>query len=215
MKTYLKHKLSEFGLFPLLDSLRYRPATQAWLAAGCKGIAPPPIKRKVLTAYLQRYGLKQFIETGTHLGDTLSYIAQNKTVEAISIELDEAYYRVAVERFKNYRNITVLQGDSGVVLPRLVRELTQPALFWLDGHYSGGSTAQGEMDTPVSAELESILASPIRGHVVLVDDARCFDGTHDYPHLDQLMATVRQDGQYDIEVSADIIRLTPKISEAQ
>ena len=215
MKTYFKHKLSEFGLFPLLDSLRYRPAAQAWLAAGCKGIAPPPIKRKVLTAYLQCYGLKQFIETGTHLGDTLSYIAQNKTVEAISIELNEAYYRAAVERFKNYRNITVLQGDSGVVLPRLVRELTQPALFWLDGHYSGGSTSQGEMDTPVSAELESILASPIRGHVVLVDDARCFDGTHDYPHLDQLMATVRQDGQYDIEVSADIIRLTPKISEAQ
>lgn len=77
MKTYLKLKFSEFGLFPLLNILPHRPVTRAWLAAGCKGIAPP-IKHKVLTAYLQCYGLKQFIETCTYLDDTLSYIAQKK-----------------------------------------------------------------------------------------------------------------------------------------
>ena len=41
-------------------------------------------------------------------------------------------------------------------VPELVRQLDGPALFWLDGHYSGGDTAKGELDTPVSAELESI-----------------------------------------------------------
>ncbi len=210
MKTFLKHKLSEAGLFPVLDSLRHRLATQAWLNAGCTGIAPPPIKRRILIAYLQRFGLNHFIETGTYLGDTLALVAQNKRVKVSSIELDDAYYQAALQRFKNYSNVNLLKGDSGVELPRLVRELTEPALFWLDGHYSGGTTAQGEVDTPVSVELKSILTSPIHGHLILIDDARCFDGTHDYPHLDQLLATVRQDGKYDINVSADIIRLTPK-----
>jgi hypothetical protein len=163
----------------------------------------------VLSAYRKRYGLTQFVETGTHLGDTLAYIAQ-RVVHATSIELDEAYYRAAKQRFVRYPNITLLQGDSAKLLPELVRQLRTPALFWLDGHYSGGDTAKGELDTPVSAELEAILDSPVKGHVILIDDARCFDGTHDYPHLDQLLKTVRRKNVYHVEVSTDIIRLTPK-----
>ena len=86
----------------------------------------------------------------------------------------------------------------------------RPVLFWLDGHYSGGDTAKGELDTPVSVELDSILESPVKGHVILIDDARCFDATHDCPHLDILLETVRRKNTYHIEVSADIIRLTPR-----
>jgi len=66
------------------------------------------------------------------------------------------------------------------------------------------------METPVSAELQAILASPIAGHVILIDDVRCFDGSHDYPHLDELMTVIRSDIRYHAEVSADILRLTPK-----
>jgi hypothetical protein len=55
-----------------------------------------------------------------------------------------------------------------------VRQLQEPALFWLDGHYSGVDTGKDELDTPVSAELEAILGSPVKGHVILIDDARCF-----------------------------------------
>lgn len=177
---------------------------------GCTGIAPPPVKRMVLSAYRERYGLTQFIETGTHLGDTLAYIAQQASVHATSIELDDAYYRAAKQRFVAYSNVTVLQGDSGKVLPEQVRQLPAPALFWLDGHYSGGDTGKGELDTPVSAELEAILDSPVKGHVILIDDARCFNGTLGYPHLDQMLEIVRHKNTYHIEVSADIIRLTPK-----
>ena len=40
-------------------------------------------------------------------------------------------------------------------------------------------------------------------------DARLFNGEWDYPRLEDLVAQVRAQGHYDVEVSADIIRLTP------
>ena len=210
MKTIIKHNLSRLGIFPALDLIRRLPEIVRWIQSGCTGIVPPPVKRKVLSAYRKRYGLTKFIETGTHLGDTLAYVAQQKGVHATSIELDEAYYRAAKQRFLSYTNVTILQGDSGKLLPEHVRQLQEPALFWLDGHYSGGDTGKGELDTPVSAELEAILGSSVKGHVILIDDARCFDGNQDYPHLDRLLETVRRKDTHHIEVSTDIIRLTPR-----
>lgn len=210
MKTIIKHKLSRLGILPMFDLVRRLPEIVHWIEAGCTGVAPPPVKRMVLSAYRKRYGLAQFIETGTHLGDTLAYIAQKKSVHATSIELDEALYRAAKQRFIGYPNVTLLKGDSGNLLPERVRQLQVPALFWLDGHYSGGQTGKSELGTPVSAELEAILDSPVKGHVILIDDARCFDGTQDYPYLDRLIETVRRKNTYHIEVSTDIIRLTPK-----
>ena len=165
----------------------------------------------ILSAYLQRFGLRHFIETGTHLGDTLAYIANDKAVKCTSIELADHYYLAAMRRFAAYPNVTLLKGDSGKILAECIGNLQAPALFWLDGHYSGGATARGAVDTPVSAELQAILDSPIKTHVILIDDARCFDGSNTYPLLDVFLNTIRQNGTYHIEVSADIIRLAPQI----
>jgi hypothetical protein len=176
------------------------------------GCAPPPLKRQVLSAYLHRFQLRQFIETGTYVGDTLAYIAEDVEVTCTSVELAESYYQLAKQRFASYGNVTIIKGDSGTVLPSLVQSLQTSALFWLDGHYSGGNTAQGVADTPVSSELRAILDSPIKSHVILIDDARCFNGTDSYPELGSLVSMVRENSTYDVEVSADIIRLTPKTS---
>lgn len=209
MKTAIKYQLSQLGILPHLDSFRRRAETTRWIANGCKGVAPQPVKRKILLSYLRNFGLKCFIETGTHLGDTLAYVAHDKAIQCTSIELaDEFYWRVR-ERFSDYLNVQLLHGDSGIHLPQVISKLNVPALFWLDGHYSGGETARGDMDTPVSAELQAILESSITTHVILIDDARCFDGTKGYPTLDKLLKTVRENSNYCYEVSTDIIRLTP------
>jgi hypothetical protein len=94
-------------------------------------------------------------------------------------------------------------------MPTVKSQLAAPALFWLDGHNIGGLTAQGDCDTPVSAELTAILTSPCKTHVILIDDARCYDGSNGYPHLYDLLKTVREQSSYRVEVSIDIIRLTP------
>lgn len=212
MKTTFKYWLSRAGFFPVLDLTRRLPEVVRWVGGGASGVAPPPVKRMVISAYLARFGLTHFFETGTHLGDTLAYVARNSGIQATSIELDDAYYSAALRRFSGYGNVNLLHGDSGKLLPELVSQLRSPALFWLDGHYSGGDTGRAKLDTPVSAELEAILNSPINGHVILIDDARCFDGSQDYPHLDRLLEIVRRSDSYSVEVSADIIRLTPRRS---
>ena len=214
MKRQIRYFLSRLAIhtgIDLLSSLhliRGFPDIYRWYKNAFSEFAPPLIKRRILTSYLRSRGLKTFVETGTFTGDTLAEGAADKTVQAISIELADHYYRDAQRRFSGYQNVTLLHGDSGKLLPEVVDKLQAPALFWLDGHYSGGLTAKGALETPIHAELQAIFSSAITGHVILIDDVRCFDGSHDYPHLDELLAFIRDDGRYEAEVSTDILRLT-------
>lgn len=216
MKRQIRYCLSRLALhtgIDLLSSLnliRGFPEIYRWYKNAFSEFAPPLIKRRILTSYLRSRGLKTFVETGTFTGDTLAEVAADQTVQAISIELADHYYRDAQRRFAGYQNVTLLHGDSGKLLPEVVDKLQAPALFWLDGHYSRGLTAKGALETPIRAELQAIFSSAITGHVILIDDVRCFDGSHDYPHLDELLAFIRGDGRYKAEVSTDILRLTCK-----
>ena len=199
------------GLWYPLNLLRSIPAIFHWLRSGCKGLAPDPVKLMVIRSYLRRYAIDNFVETGTHVGKTLGYFA-NKGIECTSIELSRELYQAACTLFKARKNVRLVQGDSGQRLPELLQEMNKPALFWLDGHYSADLTASAETHTPVSAELKAILNHPINQHVILIDDARYFDGTNDYPHLDDLLRVIREDGSYNAEVSTDIIRLVPRVA---
>jgi hypothetical protein len=124
-----------------------------------------------------------------------------------SIELDSWLFRRAQHRLGHYPNVTLILGDSSDELGRVIGDLDDPALFWLDGHYSGGITARGSVDTPVVAELTQILTDP-KDHLVLVDDAHAFDGTNGYPTISTLAALIGQlRPKYTVEVDADIIRI--------
>lgn len=62
--------------------------------------------------------------------------------------------------------------------------------------------------TPISNEISHILQHRVPGHVILIDDARCFTGLDDYPTLDQLRETTTTKGTCDsFEVRDDIIRI--------
>jgi hypothetical protein len=92
----------------------------------------------------------------------------------------------------------------------LLRDVSMRCLFWLDGHYSGGNTARGRTDTPISMEVRAILDHSVCDHVILIDDARLFDGTHDYPAIPairELVATKRP--SHVVEVLNDVIRIHP------
>lgn len=162
----------------------------------------------VIGSYLKRYSIGAFVETGTNLGDTLGCFAR-KGIYCTSIELSPELYQAARTVFKARNNVRLVQGDSSEKLPELLENLKSPVLFWLDGHYSSGITASAKTHTPVSAELKAILNHPLKQHVILIDDARYFDGTNDYPHLDDLLRVIREDGSYRAEISTDIIRLVP------
>jgi hypothetical protein len=209
VKRQLRQLLIKSGFWYSLSLIRNLPEILQWLRSGCSGIAPRPIKMMVVGAYLRQFSLDNFVETGTYLGDTLGYIARSGA-RCTSIELSRELYEAARRRFGGYKNVKLVQGGSAQELPELLREINEPTLFWLDGHYSSGITACAETHTPIKFELQVLLNHSVRNHVILIDDARYFDGRNDYPHLDDLLREVRENRRYNAEVSTDIIRLIPR-----
>lgn len=171
---------------------------------------PPEVRREILRKYGKRYGLKVFIETGTADGNTPAALLDDFD-QLYTIEVGEAAYRRARRRFVNTAKVLCLWGDSAEVLPQVLKVVgDQPALLWLDGHYCGGD--RGAEDTPILAELEAIFATG-PPHVVLIDDARLFEGMthfgeHDWPHVDAVRELAEKHG-YTYKCEDDIIRLTP------
>lgn len=113
---------------------------------------------------------------------------------------------LARARFEGADNVQVIEGDSGNLMPELIANLEQPALFYLDGHYSGGTTGKGEQETPIVKEVEAILAGAPIGSLVIIDDARCFGLSPDYPPLVDLLTMLRKRGVDDIIIKDDSIR---------
>lgn len=205
-----RDRTQEWGLWPGLRAARSALSGEVrrWIRAGCPSPAPGVIKLAIVRSYVKRYRVRRFIETGTFYGAMTDAIAQ-LGVQVDTIELNEVLATRARRIFYRRQNVTVHQGDSAIVLPGLLDGLKTPAVFWLDAHWSGGITARGEVDTPISSELAAILDHPC-SHVVLIDDARHFTGKDGYPELHELIGTIAGSGRYHIEISTDIIRCVGK-----
>lgn len=181
----------------------------AWIVLGRKVPPPHVYKRKELLKIAKKNNIKILIETGTYLGDMVQG-AKKKFDKIYSIEISEYFYKNAKERFKNDRNVELILGDSTHKLKETLKKVKQPALLWLDGHYSGGKTSRGKLNTPIIQELNTVFSQQIKNHVILIDDARCFNGHDDYPKINQLRKLIRVKApHYKLAVENDIIRVTP------
>lgn len=191
-------------LYDVINGIRGKKALCEWKKSGKRGPPPHIVKQRVVKEYAYRFGIRVFVETGTYLGAMVE--ATKKTFRRIySIEVDEQLYERAKSRFRKYDHITILHGDSAVVLPIILRNVHEPALFWLDGHYSGGITGMGENETPILNELKCILDHSVKNHIILIDDARCFIGENDYPTMKELYSVFARYPNWVIEVKDDII----------
>jgi len=163
------------------------------------------IKQSTIEEFQKKYGYNVLIETGTFLGDMVE-AQRNNFKRIFSIELQYDLAEKARERFKEMRHVKILQGDSGGLLKTILTEVKEPAIFWLDAHYSGGLTAKGDKECPIYEEIDAIFATK-ENHVLLIDDARYFNGKGDYPTIDQLTKYIRdRDPRYKVAVENDIIR---------
>jgi len=178
-----------------------------WQEKGAVAPMPNFGKQQVVIEYIKKYSPAVFIETGTYKGKMV-YAVMPYINQIYSIELDRRHYQNARRRFAGYSNIHIIQGQSGEVLPQVLKDIDKPCLFWLDAHYSGGSTARADMETPIMQEMECILNHPCAaGHIVLIDDARCFIGKSDYPTLEALREFIRKTcPDWVFKVENDIIR---------
>jgi len=138
-----------------------------------------------------KYKNKYFIETGSYRGDGIQMALNVGFPIVLSIELSPVLCQECIERFKNQKNVAVLQGDSSIVLPLLLTNIDAPATFWLDGHYSGGITAKGTSFSPILAELDAIANHPIKTHTILIDDVREFGKIDfDYVNLNTIVEKI-------------------------
>ncbi|MEQ9218810.1 MAG: hypothetical protein RLO17_12255 [Cyclobacteriaceae bacterium] len=200
LKEYLPTPVRQLG-FNILSTVQ----KIEWKLNG-KPIPPPnKVKQEVVAQVAREKDIKTLVETGTYLGNMI--FAQRKNFNKIySVELSPVFYDKAVKRFKSHNHVKILFGDSADMLPKIIQELEKPSLFWLDGHFSGGETA--ESNCPVLNELEAITNSAIV-HEILIDDARCFDGTKGYPSLEEIGQLLsKKVKKHKIEVDLDIIRIS-------
>lgn len=180
---------------------------QHWLEQGKPLPVPHIAKQKTIREYKDRYGIKTLVETGTYLGDMVAAQIPHFS-RILSVELSEELYKRARIRFRRNPEVELYQGDSGKVLHTVAPQLKEPAIFWLDGHYSAGITAKGDLICPIYAELDALLPLTVP-HVLLIDDAQDFTGQYDYPTIEELTDYVKKKNPaYQVEVRDYVIRVT-------
>lgn len=199
------------SLVNLIRQRRLYKELEKWEKMGRPFPPPHMVKQRMLRGLSKRYGLKIFVETGTCYGDMV-YAMKASFDTIYSIELSKNFYDMAKRRFSGMENIKLIYGDSGKELGQVMSKIDQPALFWLDGHYSDGMTAKGEKDTPIYEELGHILSAQDRGHVIVIDDARNFGTDSAYPTIEELKTFVKSKrNNLELFIRDDCICMKPNL----
>ena len=203
MPSSLRTAFRDSALFHWYKNIAAPVEYAWWRVRGSPGPKMPHLlKQRAIQQYAREFNLPVLVETGTNYAHMI-HVQKNHFREMYSIELDAHKAESARRKFSGRTNIHILEGDSGVVLPRLLSALTGPCLFWLDGH-------DFEISTPIKQELDAIFKDSARGHVLLIDDANWFDGRGDYPTLDELRRRIaREYPGREMEVKDNIIRIHP------
>lgn len=206
-KDTVKRLLDNSPYFQRRRRLADAAQVEQWRRAGCPLPIPHPIKSQRIRDIAKRHGFQVLVETGTCLGDMVH--ATRDAFGAIhTIELSPLYAARSRARLKGLPHVTIHEGDSGTLLPQIVSALKVPALFWLDAHYSGGTTAQGAEHSPIARELKSISGGPAHG--LLIDDVREFIGENGYPTIEELRILIdRLFPRYTVRIAENMIEALP------
>ena len=181
------------------------------------GEVRPGIPVDLAIALRDRLALVGAVETGTYLGDSAVLLGQS-FVQVWTIELAEALWQQAREKHVTATNVHFMHGASQNVLAEVAGKLTGPALYWLDGHWSGGATAGSDNECPVLEEIEAIDATPNAAEsAILIDDARLFTAPPPPPHkkeqwpdLMEVCDSLRKNHDRYVTVLQDIIVAVPR-----
>jgi len=163
-------------------------------------------------------GLRRAVETGTYRGLTARSLA-SVFGEVVTVELSEELFRSATEALRDVPQVRLVQGHSVTRLTEL-RDAAVPTLYFLDGHWSGGSTEGVDDECPVLEEIAAI--GP--GHPAdcfVIDDARLFTSPPPPPHrpeqwpslLEVIDALRAQHPDHLITLLADQVLAAPAVAK--
>ncbi|CAI8271948.1 MAG: Uncharacterised protein [Gammaproteobacteria bacterium] len=208
-KMALRNRVT--AIFPqwaeLKENFKFVRYARKWRKKGWKAPFPCLIKRAILKATANEFGAKTFVETGTFLGDT-PWFFRNEFSRIFTVEVQPDYASLAAERFSRFNHIDVIEGDSAVRLKDIVPQIEDRALYWLDGHYSSGTTGSGKNECPIWSELDTIFDCSKAPFYIMIDDARCFGEDPAYPTMDNLRSYLANKApKFKLKVENDAIHL--------
>jgi len=165
--------------------------------------------------------LSVLLETGTFKGDTVSAL-ESFFDKVVSIELSEALYVDAINRFADCSHVRILQGNSGDKLRELRSELHDiGVLYWLDAHWCVAASTAGELSQcPLLGELAAIVGLNEKS-VVLIDDARLFlapplapHEISQWPSLQEIVHALQSlSAHHELMVINDVIAFYPRAAK--
>jgi hypothetical protein len=138
------------------------------------------IPLELMFAMRKRFGLEQFVETGTYHGKS-AMLATSQFDLVTTCDIDpEKVKRLTGLRLPSPKRLVAICGNSPDVLRTIFADPDcKPALVWLDAHWSEGPKLGPEC--PLLDELLAIGGTHGK-HVILIDDARLFLNPPPPPH---------------------------------
>jgi hypothetical protein len=205
----IRSLLKRLPIYTAFKQLGHYPDYWYWKVRGEPRRIPHLLKQRTVLEYARTYRLTTLVETGTYYGEMIAAVGKHFQ-RIYSIELDARLAKLAQQRFCGNARVEIIEGDSQKVVPRLLQQINEGCLWWLDAGYCGWI---GELGNPnrLGSELNSILSDRRFTHVVLMDDADGVNGEGGSPTLDELIGSIQSTyPDRQVEVVRNIIRITPR-----
>ena len=177
--------------------------------------------RRIKLFFRDLCNVQAFVETCTYKADTSLWASSNFD-KVYTIELSPDLYKQISLKYRNYANINFLNGNSSEILPKIMVEISQPSIFWLDGHWSGSGTAGEENECPLLQEIEAINHYGYE-KFIFIDDARLFlspppppHNTNHWPTIAEIIKKIEQGvpDSYTVVYNDVIISIPSKYKDA-
>lgn len=117
-----------------------------------------------------------FVETGTETGRSVMW-AHSFFKKLYTCEIHKALFDETFAKFRGemYGNVFLYNGESIDFLSNIRDDInTSSCFFWLDAHWSGGSSPKGKVSVPLVEELSEIKKYKRNDNVIVIDDYRLF-----------------------------------------
>jgi hypothetical protein len=185
-----------------------------YLLSTCKMVNPHSFLKFVTIKHVCRLTQSlTFIETGTYLGGT-AYRCAKIFKSVYTIELDPLLVQKAASNLAGCSNVKVIHGEAVAQLGLLFDTGSiDRAVVFLDGHFSGGDTAHGEIAEPALQELQILSANRNRVNAIIIDDFRNFGVEPGHPKKSELFRSIETgfpQTEFTLQVQNDQVILTRK-----